>query len=598
MSKRGAEGIPNPSAEVAARKAARPAAAENLVAVPYGKTGGTLNVSFGDQVDDKNSLIVAFVSENAVTSDAPIDALRAVIGEDQTLITQIIKAQNYKAKAGSSIILPVANTEKRILLVGLGNIVDGTTSCTATTYITMNGFRNAVHSAMNAIKAAKPNGASVFFPTGLPVSTQEADGSGVGVKPYKKENADKSESKTETPAIPDLKTPASAQAIADAFIRQFVMSNHVFDKYLLPTTSNESNFKLENGLQIVVPAGEVAKFQEQGQYAISVAESVIFSREIGNDRSDVVNPQYMEDLARKFAETHSDVVKIRVLQQDELIAQGFNLITAVGRAAPIPPRIVALEYNGLGSDAEKYEWLAYVGKGITFDTGGLNLKPTGFMEEMHMDMCGSAAVFGALRALVLTRAKVKIVVVLALAENVIDAKSYKPHSIIDTYIGSVQIGNTDAEGRLALADALTFVQNEYKPSNVVDIATLTGACVVALGEYAAGLFSNSNEFASTVAESGKRQNERFWRLPIFPEHIDEMKGDQSDWSSTGKGRYGGASTAAAFLEKFIQPGVAWSHLDVAGPAAFTAPRGYLPKGATAYGVQTLVELAQTFASQE
>lgn len=225
---------------------------------------------------------------------------------------------------------------------------------------------------------------------------------------------------------------------------------------------------------------------------------------------------------------------------------------------------------------------------MTFDTGGLNLKPTNFIEDMHMDMCGAAAVLGAFRSAVRMKLQVPIVAVFPLAENAIDALAVKPHAIVQSLDGrTVEINNTDAEGRLILADALTYVQKHYEPDVVIDVATLTGACVAALGETTSGVFGNSTELTKELVEAGGCSGDRTWHLPIFPDHALELKGEFSDTRSTGKSKYAGASTAAAFLQQFIQESVAWAHLDIAGPASYSATRSHVPKGATGYGVQLL-----------
>ncbi|KAF0718132.1 hypothetical protein As57867_001868, partial [Aphanomyces stellatus] len=187
-----------------------------------------------------------------------------------------------------------------------------------------------------------------------------------------------------------------------------------------------------------------------------------------------------------------------------------------------------------------------------------------------------------------------VVAVLALAENAIGSKAAKPHTIVKSLKGlTVEVNNTDAEGRLVLGDALSYVQQQYKPHTVIDVATLTGACIVALGEYCAGVFSNSDDLAHALVvwslTSGHATHERCWRLPILPEHTAELKGSQSDSRSMGKDRYGGAITAAAFLQQFVEKDVKWAHVDIAGPSNYSAARSYMPKGATGFGVQVLFD---------
>jgi len=315
----------------------------------------------------------------------------------------------------------------------------------------------------------------------------------------------------------------------------------------------------------------------------------VLARELANDRADYITPAKMEEIARSVAETHK--LGFRVLHVDDLKARNLTLLTAVGQGATVPPRLVILEYTGPGAAEQKP--IAFVGKGVTFDTGGLNLKPTGSMESMYLDMSGSAAVLSAIKAVALLQLPIKLVVALALAENAIDGNAYKPHVILQTKKGSVEVSNTDAEGRLCLADAFTVVQEDYKVTQLVDIATLTGACVVALGECAAGLFVNDDKLAPAFIQAGKDVFERCWHLPILPEHVDDLKCTYSDFKSCGKGREAGASTAAAFLQKFIDEGVEWAHLDIAGPAMYSKPRGHMPEGGTGFGVQLLVQYLQS-----
>lgn len=207
---------------------------------------------------------------------------------------------------------------------------------------------------------------------------------------------------------------------------------------------------------------------------MTIAEETIFARNLGNERSDIVNPAFMEEVAKASLELPN--MSMRVLQMKDLLSEGLNMFVSVGQAATCPPRLVLLEYKG-NPDAPE-DCVALVGKGITFDTGGLNLKPTGSIEDMHTDMCGSAAVLGAVRAVARRGLKINLVCALALAENAIGSRSTKPHTILKSHNGmTVENNNTDAEGRLVLADTLSYVQQQYKPKTVIDVATLTGACM-------------------------------------------------------------------------------------------------------------------------
>lgn len=263
----------------------------------------------------------------------------------------------------------------------------------------------------------------------------------------------------------------------------------------------------------------------------------------------------------------------------------MNLHYEVGKGAESPPRYVAVTYKGK-KDSDQID-LALVGKGLTYDTGGLNLKKS-TMEEMHLDKTGAAAVLGTLKATTELKPEKNVVFVFGIAENAIGARVYKPGDIITSLKGlTVEVGNTDAEGRLVLADAITFTCREYKPKKMIDIASLTGSIMVALGESTAGLFSNNDELADSLFEAGKLHGEPLWRMPIYPEHRETIKRDAADLNNCGKMRWADGSNAAAFLEQFLEKvndeTVEWAHLDIAGTCIDKKI------GCTGFGVQVMLD---------
>ena len=265
----------------------------------------------------------------------------------------------------------------------------------------------------------------------------------------------------------------------------------------------------------------------------------------------------------------------------------MGLLTAVGQGSAVPPRLVVVEYAGVAAGSP----VALVGKGITFDTGGIHLKPSGYIEDMYLDKAGAAAVVGAIWTLNQLQSPVRVVGVLALAENAIGPHAVKPSALLTSLQGrTVEVGNTDAEGRLAMADAMTWVQREYKPRVLIDIATLTGSCVSALGEQMAGLFYNAGAkgWARQLRRAGHRCGEELWHLPIADSHRKTVEGKQADLTNSGDSVGGGASEAAAFLEHFAE-GTPWVHLDIAGPGAPSTAHHYLPAGGTGFGAQLLAE---------
>lgn len=360
---------------------------------------------------------------------------------------------------------------------------------------------------------------------------------------------------------------------------EIMLHSALLTNYTYPKYQTEHKATPLESLAIVKPDGHAYTNSE----VHAMCNATILARDLANERADIANPEMLAAVAKQVADRYSQGYS--VLVGEELTQHGLNLHYAVGQASQFAPRLVTIEHRG---NPASDDVTMIVGKGITFDTGGLNLKPTGSMESMHYDMSGAAATLATMQALGALGVKKNVVGVLGLAENAIGKGAYKPMSIIKSHKGlTVEVGNTDAEGRLVLADALSYGANKFKPKTVIDVATLTGACMVALGPYAAGLFANNDALAASLLAAGDRHFERTWRLPILPEHEEELKGKLADVSSTGESRYGGASTAAAFLKKFIDEKTHWAHLDIAGPADYTKARDHMPYGGTGFGVQLL-----------
>ena len=320
------------------------------------------------------------------------------------------------------------------------------------------------------------------------------------------------------------------------------------------------------------------------------AEATIFARNLANTRGSEATPCWMEAQIRQLlADKATDkVADVRVIKGQELVDLNMNLFHAVGQGAVSEPRAVVVHYQG-NKDSSDID-LALIGKGVTFDTGGLNLKPTGFMEDMYGDKNGACAVLGALHGVLDLQPDINLVFAVGLAENAIDAKSYKPGDIITSMKGlTVEIGNTDAEGRLVLADTMTYVQREFSPKQMIELSTLTGAVKVALGTETAGLFSNNDGLADSLLKSSADTFEPLWRLPIMKEHHESMKRTQSDLCNNGKTPYGGASQAAAFLERFVEKGVEWAHLDVSGAAKGAVAKPPKCPNGNGFGVNLLLD---------
>lgn len=314
---------------------------------------------------------------------------------------------------------------------------------------------------------------------------------------------------------------------------------------------------------------------------------IFFARDLINENAHIITPEKLANEACIIAKS-SSLIKCEILTEKDIEKKGMGLIQAVGMGSPFPPRVALLEYIGAPKSKDK---IAIVGKGITFDSGGQNLKPSGHIETMRCDMSGAAAVLGTMKVLAALKPKVNVVGVITTAHNAIDGTSYFPGDIYKSYSGkTVEILNTDAEGRLVLADAISYCQDKYKPTELIDLATLTGAIIYSLGDLAAGLFSNNDSLAMNLYKAGEVSGENLWRMPIRKPHSDSMKSDFADLRNISKLPKGhsGSSTAAAFLMEFIKD-IPWAHIDIAGTAFNDREsRGELPKYATGFGVRLLM----------
>jgi leucyl aminopeptidase len=313
-----------------------------------------------------------------------------------------------------------------------------------------------------------------------------------------------------------------------------------------------------------------------------ISEAVCMARDLVNGPSNQVTPTVLAEKAQQIARDHG--MEIRVLEVSQAEAMGMGAFTAVAKGSQEPGKFITLEYNkGKGLDT-----IALVGKGITFDSGGISIKPSEGMERMKDDMSGAAAVLATLQAASELKLPLNLVGVIPATENLPSGKAYKPGDILKTLSGqTVEVISTDAEGRLILSDALTY-SLRYQPKAVIDIATLTGACVIALGDYVMGLFGNDEFLLKRVEEASGKTGEKVWRLPLWDEYFDYLKSDVADFRNVGT-RAAGAIIGAIFLSKFVEK-IPWVHLDIAGPASIEKERPYIPKGGTGAGVRLVVQL--------
>jgi leucyl aminopeptidase len=344
-------------------------------------------------------------------------------------------------------------------------------------------------------------------------------------------------------------------------IRQAVIAaNHACYRYTATLGKKKPDAP---GLETLAISGSDETALLQGQ---AIAAGVEYARELGNLPPNLCTPAYLAETSVKFASEHEGA-SAEILDEQQMEALGMGSLLAVARGSANRPKLVVLKWNN-GGDARPY---VLVGKGITFDTGGVNLKTQGGIEEMKYDMCGGANVIGTFVAAVKAKLPLNLVVVVPAVENAIDGNAYRPSDVITSMSGkTIEVGNTDAEGRLILCDALTYAQR-FEPAALVDVATLTGACMVALGHQTAGLMSKHDDLAGELLAAGEQVFDRAWRLPLWDEYQPMLDSSFADVYNIG-GRWAGAITAGCFLSRFAE-GQRWAHLDIAGVASDEGKRG-------------------------
>lgn len=374
----------------------------------------------------------------------------------------------------------------------------------------------------------------------------------------------------------NIEIPFQKENEIKAAIEGLDLTNYKFDKYIS---------KKEKDISISIHLNIEKKYEKLLKDTLIINQNVKITRDLVNENSDIMTPQKFEKISKEFAKKHK--LKIKILDEKQIKNEKLNLIHNVGKGSQFPPRLIIIEYDGNPKSKEK---IALVGKGLTFDTGGINLKPTGFLEDMKCDMGGAATCYGAFKTIVELKLKQNVILVLACAENAIDGKSFKPGDIITSYNKTtVEVGNTDAEGRLVLADAVSYLQKNYTPTTIIDIATLTGACMVALGPSLIAMYGNNEKLKKEIFESGEKTFEKVWEMPIYDEHRDLNKSKIADIKNYG-GRFGGSITAAAFIEKFVDTKkIKWVHLDIAGAAYSKKEEYYIPEFGTGRGVRLLID---------
>ena len=364
-----------------------------------------------------------------------------------------------------------------------------------------------------------------------------------------------------------------------AIVEGIKLSDYSFNNYKRDEDRNDLN-----QVRIYI-RNDMKNNQKIIRHSVVVSDAVIFTRNISNLPPNDCSPKDLATLSKKLSENQK--VKVRVIEKEEMKSYGFEGILAVGKGSASSPKLIVLEYSG----TTKNKPIVIVGKAVTFDTGGISIKPSEKMEEMKFDKCGGCNVLGIIKAVSDLGLDTSVIGIIPAVENMPSGSSYRPGDIIKMYNGkTVEVVNTDAEGRIILGDALSFAVKTFAPKAIIDMATLTGAAIIALGTNVAALVGNNDDFVTKILEYSNQTGEKIWQLPLFEEYKEQLKSSNADMKNIG-GRPAGAITAAAFLSSFVEE-TPWVHLDIAGTAWTqdgTKEKSYNPKGATGFGIRTIVK---------
>ncbi len=385
--------------------------------------------------------------------------------------------------------------------------------------------------------------------------------------------------------LTDVKSTMADERIG-AITEGALLASYCYDQFL--SEKAKSDRKLPSTITLLIEnSKEKDACQEALEKAQKLCRAVMLTRDLVNTPGNIKSPSFLAEQARAAAEQSK--LSCKILNQKELAKEGFGALLGVAQGSEREPHLIILEHKGgQKSDAPT----ALVGKGVVFDAGGISLKPAAKMDEMKMDMAGGAAVIGTMLAASLLELPINLVGIVPTVENLPSGTAYRPGDILTSLSGqTIEVLNTDAEGRLILADALTYVKR-FEPKLVVDLATLTGACIVALGHHATAVLGNDDKLVDALCKAGEQSGERLWQLPLWDDYDQQIKSDVADMKNIG-GPPAGTITAAAFLKKFADE-FRWAHLDIAGTAWRDQDQPYIPKGGTGVGVRMLIEFLSNY----
>lgn len=478
-----------------------------------------------ESLNDYANLVVGVFEDGTLSHQA--EALDKALGG---YLTKSIARAEFEGKPRSTLMLTPASDWETILLVGLGK---------------RDGFEALDAQKLGGVVARELNAARI---------------------------------KEAAVALGGNKLPLTGDILAANIAYGAKLRTYRFDKY----RTKEEAKKKPTLTTLVVMHSEPKAAESAYDPLDHIADAVLLTRDLINEPANVIHPESFPEKCRELAKLG---VNVKVLNEAEMKKLGMNALLAVGQGSAFESHLVVMEWMNGPKDQKP---VAFVGKGVTFDTGGISIKPSGGMEDMKWDMGGAGVVTGVMRALSGRGAKVNAIGVIGLVENMPSGMAQRPGDVVTSMSGqTIEVLNTDAEGRLVLADALWYTQEKYTPACIVDLATLTGAILVALAGERAGLFSNDDTLAERLFETGEAMDERVWRFPLGKEYDEMINSDIADMKNIGDGRGAGSITAAQFLQRFVKDGTAWAHLDIAGVTWSKKDSDLYPKGGTAFGVRLL-----------
>ena len=462
------------------------------------------------------------------------------------LIKKIIKDEEFKGKLGSTLVIRTNGLipAKKVIVVGLGDKEK----------FDLNAVRKASASGIRCAKREKAKTVCTIL-----------HGAGAG----------------------KTNTKDAAQALAE--VSQLAV--YEFDKFK-SKDKKEPKKEIQTVIIAEIDRSKLKEIEAGIKRGNIVARAQALARDMVTESAITMTPTKIANIAIKVAKENK--LKIKVLDREACRRLGMGAFLAVAQGSNEPPKFIEIKYTPTGKKGKPKKHVAIIGKGITFDSGGLSLKPANSMETMKDDMSGSAAVIGTMSTMRELQPNVAITMIVAATENMPGGKAYRPGDVIRAMNGkTIEVLNTDAEGRVTLADAISYIVKQ-KPDEIIDLATLTGACVVALGDTSNGVMTNNQKLADKIIKAGNEAGERMWQLPLYDEDRDKIKSDIADMINTGSKGKSGAQNGAVFIEKFVSD-IPWVHIDIAGPSWIDKENEYGPKGPTGVGVKTLINYLMNYA---